>query len=193
MQITNHETTKAGSKLIVVDDASKDPCSSALLLQQHRPLRFRVLGDTEYLSCGWKSKNEAIRMGLCIGSMFFVALGLFGLIKERKWAMWVFTLCSFLLAFAFFCVMCLDSNDVRVSSSWCSKGLTGLQTSTSVKCGYFPFILTCLMDAASFAIWVITVVFAFKYARHHMNAPPAAFVYEDEQRSGLLSEEKEKE
>jgi hypothetical protein len=53
--------------------------------------------------------------------------------------------------------MCSDANAVRISTSWCEDGMEGVvfnPPGLKFECNNFPYVLTCLLDAATVLIWV---------------------------------------
>ncbi len=61
------------------------------------------------------------------------------------------------MAFAYFILMGIDSNDVREANEWCNddlKGLTFDPPELEIVCGMSPYIVTCVLDFLASATWV---------------------------------------
>jgi len=166
MQFSNRDSTTQGSKLYAIG-SSESGCSAV----QDRPIRFRFLQDPEYLYCAWRTKNQVYRILFCLAGIASPALCILALKKQKRWMMWIFAVLSLLEMGAWFFTMCVDSNDVRVSSDWCEGGLQGMQLSppgVQLDCNYWPYVLTCLLDAGAVLLWALTVFSAVRHVRHHM-------------------------
>jgi len=166
MQFSNKEVTTQGSRIYAIG-SSESGCS----VVQDRPLRFRFIPDPEYLYCGWRTKNQVYRILFCLAGFGSPALCVLALRKQKRWMMWIFAVMSFLQMGLWFFVMCVDSNDVRVSSDWCEGGLQGMQLSppgVQLDCNNWPYVLTCLLDAGAVLLWALSVYASVRHVRQHM-------------------------
>jgi hypothetical protein len=78
------------------------------------------------------------------------------------------TIAASVLFTGFFVVMCMDTNDLRVSSAWCRNGLSGVnwseQPAIPVDCDYLRVILMILTDFMTVVLWVrgVSVLFGVR-------------------------------
>jgi len=191
IQTKNVETTPAGSKIYLVNDESADPCLTAgSPFYANRPLRFQFSTDPTDLVCTWPGQNIAMRIVFSLFGIFFPLIGVYGVVKTRKWAHYCYDVISLLMTVAYFWSMCIDSNAVRVSSDWCQNDLQGIEVSSSVDnvsiiCQYEPFVMMCLLDAASVLIWAASTLACSRHIYMENQSPTVVLghmrLHEDQQ------------
>jgi len=168
IQFQSTTTTKGGYALVSLTSGQK-PCDSVL----DKPLRFKFEDDSsgQYITCPWSTKNQLARLGFCIIAVLSVVIPIFGVKKSKRWVVIIFAGWSLLIALAFGYSFVIDVNDVRISSNWCNDGLTGIifqPPNTPIKCAYWPFILTAILDLAAIIHWVALGLFTIRYVRRYM-------------------------
>mmetsp|Transcript_37752 Transcript_37752/g.94925 ORF Transcript_37752/g.94925 Transcript_37752/m.94925 type:complete len:239 (-) Transcript_37752:55-771(-) len=135
----------------------------------HRPIAFRFQNDPQTLICSWYVFNSIMRICGAIFGILLVPLLIFGMVKARRLIVFTSTIAAAILFTGFFVVMCMDTNDVRVSSAWCRKGLQGVnwseQPALPVDCDYLGFILMILTDLLAVLIWGLTTLFLALYVK----------------------------
>jgi len=188
-QATSKEKTSQGNFLTVSGNLDGNVCADYLLFANNRPIRVLVDGDDEYLSCSWKFRNDVVRFSISIFGLGMCALGVWALLKNKKWFMFLFILGAFVVSFTFFAAMCLDANDIRISNDWCADKLIGAlvlgpdNNPVNFVCSYLPFITTASFDGISSLLWGAILYFSFKHARRHMGDP---HIGEEEQYDSLV-------
>jgi hypothetical protein len=84
---------------------------------------------------------------------------------------------SSVLITAYFVVLCMDANDVRISRQWCNGSFAsepsvkwgkGNAPTAPPNCHYQPYIIMTVCDGAIFAIWALATFMQFLYLRNYM-------------------------
>jgi len=73
--------------------------------------------------------------------------------------------------------MIRDANNVRQSNNWCNEGQKGMEKippDVKIECNYLPFVITCLLDAVAFSVWLVFGYVTFRHARENANLGKAA-------------------
>eukprot|EP01094_Clydonella_sp_ATCC50884_P024502 TRINITY_DN6155_c0_g1_i1.p1 TRINITY_DN6155_c0_g1~~TRINITY_DN6155_c0_g1_i1.p1 ORF type:complete len:231 (+),score=60.61 TRINITY_DN6155_c0_g1_i1:99-695(+) len=167
-------------------DCDASPFSS------NRPLLIYVgsKSDGEYVQCPWNGINSWSRICANVIMMLVPVVPLyFGFYRKKRWVVWATgTMCAVFMV-GCFALMVMDANDVRVSSSWCSKGAksSGIPES-DLKCDYWPFITMCLVESVPIVFWGVMTVLVFFYANTYMEDDFTDWDldYQDAEHEGLL-------
>merc|ERR1712137_81177 len=153
-QITDSETLQATNTSSFTIDCSAEPYDG------NHPLRFKPYGFDGYVSCAWPWTNTVYRLfssGVGMLYPFFVLF--FGIIKKKKWVVWVGGLGCFAVMAMFIAVTVVDSKSINTSKGWCES------FDQAESCSYLPFAGMALVDSVLLFIWCAEGLTLLVYAK----------------------------
>jgi len=176
-QFSNVIETNLKHKILATSAKTK-PCDA-----MYQPLQFKFNDDPTYLQCSWPTNNQMLRLFLGFLSIFWGGVGIYAVKKSKRIFYFIYFLGNIAVAFFFFWAMCIDSNDVRSSRSWCEEGMEGASFSSAkgkmnltpeeiaemIDCNFTKYIIVCLLDAGAFVLWAAVAALSFQYYRLFWN------------------------
>lgn len=162
-QITDIETDDAGFTISCGDPP----------YDTNQPLRFRNTETSSFVDCGWQWSNTSLRLAvsLACGLLPFLAI-FFGIIRKKKWVMWMTTLFCFVAMLLFVGVLVLDCEDVSSSLSWCKD------YELAEDCAYAPYFGMIIIEVIVAVTWCGLGIVLCYYCSRHMKSDYSDFIFD---------------
>eukprot|EP01118_Nematostelium_gracile_P014084 TRINITY_DN5423_c0_g1_i1.p1 TRINITY_DN5423_c0_g1~~TRINITY_DN5423_c0_g1_i1.p1 ORF type:complete len:220 (-),score=48.12 TRINITY_DN5423_c0_g1_i1:45-704(-) len=129
--------------------------------QAKAPVKFRVDGDTEFITCGWNARNNWTRMTFAFISIALIVVSIVLIYKKKRVLIYLFSVVSLLMALSMFYTGVVDATSLKNSN--CKELRDG------IACTEFQFVLLCSFDFIAGLVWVIQAIMVFFHVRNHMN------------------------